>query len=158
MLILLDIDGVMVPQKSWKPVEQLNDGFSKFSEKSIRSLNRIISETHASIILTSSHKSRYSVSKWRDIFKNRGINTSITLLDENTRNLNRKEEILNWLKNRHTNEDYIIIDDDKSLNALPSNIKKLCILTSPLIGLDENSYDMTKIITKSQPHKELVNY
>lgn len=76
MLILLDIDGVMVPANSWKKPEFHDDGFPMFSVQSIRALQKIISETHATILLTTSHKWVYSLQKWRDIFKSRGITAS----------------------------------------------------------------------------------
>ena len=44
MLIFLDIDGVMVPAKSWKSPELLDDGFPEFSSAATRVLNLIISE------------------------------------------------------------------------------------------------------------------
>jgi len=136
MLILLDIDGVMLSASSWKPVEKLDDGFSNFSPRAVSNLQRIISETGASIILTTSHKSTYSLYQWHNIFKKRGINVSIVgKLDDNTTFLSRKEEILNWqFKNKGIN-DYVIIDDDKSLNGLPSIIKEKVVLTSPMVGL-----------------------
>ena len=136
MLILLDIDGVMLSASSWKPVERLDDGFSSFNPRAVSSLQRIISETGASIILTTSHKSTYSLPQWRKIFKKRGIDVSIVgKLEDNTTFLTRKEEILNWqLKNKSVN-DYVILDDDKSLNSLPSSIKEKLVLTSPMMGL-----------------------
>ena len=64
MIILLDIDGVMVPASSWKTPEFLNDGFPNFSPRAINSLNKIISKTNASILLTTSHKSKYPIASW----------------------------------------------------------------------------------------------
>lgn len=149
MLILLDIDGVMVPAASWKPVEPLADGLPRFSSTAVNNLKKLISETRASIVLTSSHKSRFNASEWESIFKSRGIEASIELLDKNSDDLNRKEEILNWY-DTHSNEDFIIIDDDKSLNDLPDNIKHNLVLTRPLIGLNEETYnDVIDIISHS---------
>lgn len=151
MLILLDIDGVMVPGSSWKPVELLNDGFAKFSSKAVINLKKIISETKASIVLTTSHKSKFSVEEWERIFNNRDLKVSIKKLNETINNLTRKDEILDWFNNRTNQEDFVIIDDDKSLNGLPSNIKVKCVLTSPLIGLDEDSaLNAIDILKKSQ--------
>ena len=45
MIILLDIDGVMVPASNWKTPEFLNDGFPNFSPRAINSLNKIILKT-----------------------------------------------------------------------------------------------------------------
>jgi len=143
MLILLDIDGVMVPANSWKRPEFLIDGFSAFSMKSIDALKKIIIETDANIILTTSHKSKYNIPKWLEIFKLRGIDINrIDRLSDNYANLNRKQEILNWYNsNQNLNEHFVILDDDKSLNALPNQLKEHLVLTSPLVGLTEELAD-----------------
>ena len=135
MLILLDIDGVMVPTTSWKPTEILSDGFANFSARAITNLQTIIYNTGASILLTTSHKSRYSNSEWEEIFKRRGIVTNINTLEPNEDNLNRKEEILRWFTKTSISESFVILDDDKSLNGLPSNIKNNAIVTSGTVGL-----------------------
>jgi hypothetical protein len=138
MLILLDIDGVMVPAASWKPTPILDDGFPAFSHKSVANLNRILTETGASIVLTTSHKSSFSITEWQSIFKNRGLNVTIQKLDDNIFNLSRKDEILNWIDNKWSNENFVIIDDDKSLNGLPVELKEKLVLTRGLVGLDED--------------------
>jgi hypothetical protein len=131
--ILLDLDGVMIKNKSWEPVELLEDGFCAFDETATKNLNRLISETGACIILTTSHKVKYSVSEWTDIFKNRGI---VTDVDKLNTDVDRFSEVLGWFENKSTNN-FIILDDDKSLNNLPSAIKCRLVLTSPMIGLTE---------------------
>ena len=143
MLILLDIDGVMVPANSWKRPEFLNDGFSAFSMKSIDALKKIIFETDANILLTTSHKSKYNIPQWLEIFKLRGIDINrIDRLSDNYSNLNRKQEILDWYNsNQNLNEHFVILDDDKSLNALPNQLKEHLVLTSPLVGLTEELAD-----------------
>ncbi len=92
MLILLDIDGVMVPANSWKKPEFHDDGFPVFSSGSVNALQKIIAETGASLLLTTSHKSRYTIAQWRNIFKSRGINAKhIHRLPGNTLQSGRKE-------------------------------------------------------------------
>lgn len=151
MLILLDIDGVMVPGNSWRPVEFLNDGFMKFSDKAVISLKKIISETNATIVLTTSHKSKFTITQWENIFSNRNLNVPIKKLNNSIDNLSRKDEILDWFNNRTIQENFVIIDDDKTLNGLPENIKAKCVLTSSLIGLDEyKAFDAINILKKSQ--------
>lgn len=140
MLILLDIDGVMVPANSWKKPEFLDDGFPTFNLRSVKALQKILSETDASILLTTSHKTKYKVSQWRDLLKSRGINSkNIKCLSTNSLFTNRKDEILEWYSKKHIpNEGFVIIDDDKMLNGLPENIKNNLILTSPSVGLTED--------------------
>ena len=150
MLILLDIDGVMVPANSWKKPEFDDDGFPMFSVKSVRALQKIISETKASVLLTTSHKEKYSLHKWRDIFRSRGISISgITRLTKNDLSLNRKDEILNWYQSKHKpNEHFVIIDDDKLLNGLPNGIKENLVLTSSSVGLTDELADNAISILK----------
>jgi len=143
MLILLDIDGVMVPANSWRKPELLEDGFAAFDVKSINAFQKIIAETDASILLTTSHKSKYSIAQWISIFKLRNIFVkNISTLADSNSNLSRKEEVLNWYQSEHrSTENFVIIDDDKSLNALPNNIKANLVLTSSSVGLTNELAD-----------------
>ncbi len=152
MKILLDIDGVMVPATSWKPAETLADGFAAFSRNAVVHLNRIIAETGASIVLTTSHKSSFSLSQWLEIFSARGINVGIERLDDNADNLSRKEEILKWL-GTGTEESFVIIDDDKSLNGLSTTLKERLVLTSPMVGLNEYHADVAIHILLKETHE-----
>lgn len=137
MKILLDIDGVMVPAASWKMPDLREDGFPDFSKKAVVALNRILSDTNASIVLTTTHKSRYAVEAWETIFANRGIRARISKLNITEDFKSRKEEVLEWLVSSHNKETFVIIDDDKSLSDLPAEYKQNLVLTSPLIGLNE---------------------
>ena len=138
MLIYLDIDGVMVHANSWKRPEILEDGFSAFSFKAIKSLEKIISHSGAEIVLTTSHKTSYSINEWHGIFNRRNIRVNkISRLPENINFLNRKEELLEWFNEDRISENFIIIDDDKSLNGLPPILKEKLIQTSPSVGLTE---------------------
>jgi hypothetical protein len=152
MLILLDIDGVMVPANSWKKPEFHDDGFPMFSAKSVQALQKIISETNANVLLTTSHKSSYTLAQWRKIFSSRGISANkIDKLPHNHSNADRKAEILNWYRLKHKpNEHFVIIDDDKSLNSLPDNIKENLVLTSSLVGLTDEIADSAISILKQR--------
>jgi 16S rRNA C1402 (ribose-2'-O) methylase RsmI len=138
MLIFIDIDGVLVQAKSWKQPSFLNDGFYEFSAKSVGVLQKIIGPDDT-VLLTTSHKSRFSLDEWKQLFLSRGIiiNNLGKLKEEHLR-LSRKDEIINWFKTNTINEDFVIIDDDKSLNDLPEYIKNHLVLTSPYIGLTES--------------------
>ena len=95
MLILLDIDGVMVPGNSWKRPEFLNDGFPAFSTRATQALQKIISETSADIVLTTSHKCNYTLEEGISIFNARGFKLDkINRLPENTNYSSRKEEVI----------------------------------------------------------------
>jgi len=136
MLILLDIDGVMVPAKPWSAPPILEDGFSMFNSKSVIALNEILSKSNADILLTTSHKNRFSIEKWKQLFKSRGINfNKIGRLPENSSSVNRKQEVLNWYSLNQRIKEFVIIDDDTSLNGLPEVLKSRLVSTKPLIGL-----------------------
>ena len=141
-MIFLDIDGVMLSAASWKPVENLEDGFSAFSKRAVDCLNQLIQNTNASIVLTTSHKSRFTREQWNQIFLSRNMSVTIfDKLEDNSESLNRKDEILNYLKAHQLIENYVIIDDDKSLNDLPHAIKQKLVLTSSIIGLTQENIE-----------------
>ena len=146
MLFFLDIDGVMVPAKSWKTPEFLNDGFPAFSNNATRALQSLISEEDT-IMLTTSHKSNYSIEEWKCIFKNRGFNIEkIKSLPQNLNSISRKDEIVNWFNVNGVDDGFVIIDDDKSLNELPNYLKDNLIQTSSHIGLTEEHVETIKSI------------
>jgi hypothetical protein len=159
MLIFLDIDGVMVPAKSWQRPDILEDGFVDFSSKAVRVLQDILAQNAiTTIILTTSHKSRFSLSQWKIIFERRGLNViKLESLNDNTDFQSRKVEILNWFDSNDVQEDFIIIDDDKSLNDLPKFYKDRLVLTSSLIGLNESHWAVIQDIVSTQLNLSLVN-
>ena len=152
MLIFLDIDGVMVPAKSWKSPEFLDDGFPAFSPIAVRVMQKLI-DTDTTVILTTSHKAKYSIDKWKNIFAMRGLLVNnLSSLTTNSIFTKRKDEILNWFNLNQVNEDFLIIDDDKSLNDLPSDLKENLLLTSPMIGLTESDVDYVKLNSQRRLH------
>lgn len=129
----------MVPAKSWSAPRLLEDGFPAFTHNSVNSLNQILHITNATIVLTTSHRNRFSEIEWSSIFSKRGIEANIQKCPSEIDNrVPRIELILNWLDLNSTLSNFIIIDDDKSLNDLPLNLKQNLILTSPLIGLNDS--------------------
>jgi len=77
--------------------------------------------------------------EWKKIFRNREIYIAkINALPDNVHHLSRKDEIMNWFFANRIVENFVIIDNDTSLNDLPNSLKKHLILTSPYIGLTED--------------------
>ena len=123
--------------------------------KSVNALQRILSETDASVLLSISLKSRYDIPQWENLLKTRGINPKkIHRLTSNSLQTSRKDEILDWYENQHQpNEEFVIIDDDKMLNGLPDKLKNNLVLTSPSIGLtDQLADDAISILLKRDLH------
>lgn len=138
MLIFLDIDGVMVPATSWKTPQNLEDGMPMFSEKATNALRSLIS-SNTTVILSTSHRNRFTINEWKGIFERRGIriNNLLSLGPTNDFKI-RKDEIQDWFAMNNVDEDYVIIDDDTRLNALPKYLKEHLILTSPIVGLTQD--------------------
>ncbi len=148
MLIFLDIDGVMVPAKSWKSPELHNDGFAVFSNKATYVLQSLMAEDTA-VMLTTSHKGNFTIEEWKSIFKNRGINIkNLGCLPANVNNYTRRDELVNWFNTNNVNEDFIIIDDDNSLNELPGYWKEHLLQTSPYIGLTEEHLEIARMMLR----------
>ncbi len=146
MFLFLDIDGVMVPARGWKVPEFLSDGFPAFSNKASHALQQFLS-AEDTVMLTTSHKANFSIEEWKAIFRNRGVNIEKLLtLPENTAHLSRFEELMNWFWENPVEEDFVIIDDDTSLNGLPALLKKNLIQTSPYIGLTEAHLEEARVI------------
>lgn len=152
MTILLDIDGVLVTAPSWKVPEQLADNFMKFNEAATKNLAKLYSVTSASIVLTTTHRINFSIEKWFDIFNSRGLNFQ-NISKINNRNSvaalpDRATEIKEWVEKFGGQSNYLVIDDDLSINGLSDNIKERCILTKPLIGFDKYSLEKALNILK----------
>jgi len=151
MKFFLDIDGVMVHANPHKSVEFDEDGFYKFNSIAVETLNSVIHDNDEDeLILSTSHRFRFSVIEWQKIFNSRGVFTkNISILNLPLQNrLTRKTEIINWISERNLNsDDIVIIDDDKSLNDLPAYLKRRLVLTNPYVGLNDSS-DLNKVLNR----------
>jgi hypothetical protein len=103
----------------------------------VEGIQKMIAATGASIVITSSHKSSFSLPQWNMIFRNRGIVTGISKLEDNRDALSRKDEITRWFGKHQPAGPFVIIDDDTSLNDLPKDLKSRLVLTKSLVGLNE---------------------
>ena len=112
MLIFLDIDGVLVPATSWKTPELLEDGFPMFTQKATKALQNILSPS-TRVILSTSHRDRYSIDQWKEIFKKRGLHIeNLERLAPARIPTKRKDEIQEWFNSHPVPDKFVIIDDD----------------------------------------------
>lgn len=153
MVILLDIDGVLVTNPIWEKVELLGDGFMKFNENARNNLIELYDVTKAKIILTTTHRISYTIDDWKLIFHKSGLFfENISKINEVTNIAeikNRGIEIKNWVENEGKNLNYVIIDDDTSINSLENYIKERAVLTNKFIGFDKESKEMAFKILKN---------
>lgn len=142
MKFVLDIDGVMVHANPHRRVELEDDGFYKFNSKAVDIFNSMFRTTKDELILSTSHRFKYSVNEWKTILKNRGISSKrISILEsvtsKNSR-VTRRSEIESWIVKHHVDyDDVVILDDDKSLNELPFGLKQRLCLTNSYTGLND---------------------
>jgi hypothetical protein len=145
MVILLDIDGVLVTEPSWKKVEIGADGFMLFNKQSAENLVDILSLTGADVVLASTHRISFTIERWLEIFKIRGIaiNKLSKLNDRQSLSdmQDRGSEIQEWI-HKNCEANYVIIDDDLSINNLPEAIKQRWVTIKPYIGIDADARQM----------------
>ncbi len=133
-VILLDLDGVMITTKPWESDFILADDFAEFNPRAVTKLNQLLKETGYDIVLTSARRYVHDIDQMNEFFKTRGIEGHIIdylpLYDLGLR-YSRFYEVMRFIQKYRPNN-YLVIDDDKSLNKLGG--EKL-ILTDPMIGL-----------------------
>lgn len=152
MKFLLDIDGVMVHANPHQPVDLEEDGFYKFNAIAVNILKSVLYETKDEVILSTSHRFKYDINRWKEIFLSRGLKMNhISIIETSypsSRRISRKTEIEHWISENHIkSSDVVIIDDDKSLNDLPKDLKDRLVLTNPYTGLNDIT-DLTSILKR----------
>lgn len=134
MKVFLDIDGVMVHGNPQRSVEIAEDGFYVFMTRAIDIFNQIKTDE---IILSTSHRNRFSVDEWIVLLKNRGLQFStLTKMEYFGSYISRREEIEKHIQIHHLHpEEILILDDDKSINSMSSALKERAVVTQSFLGL-----------------------
>lgn len=135
-ILILDLDGVLITNPSWKADRIHSDGYSEFNESCIENLNRLLTLVEFDIWLSSTRRTVKTLIEFNLIFKNRGIKKEIVgFVPEYEDCKNRKDEVLKFIA-EFKELDFLIIDDDKSLNGLECGIKEKLILTELTKGFN----------------------
>lgn len=133
-IVLLDLDGVLITTKPWESDQLLEDGFAEFNKRAVNKLNEYLESTGYDIVLTSTRRYTIEIDQMNEFFKVRGINGQIIdylpLYDLDLR-YSRYDEVIRFIM-KHRPENYLVIDDDKSLAKLGND---KWIKTDPMIGL-----------------------
>jgi len=148
-VIILDLDGVLILTPNWKSDEMHSDGYSEFNINCVRNLNSLLDNLDAELWLSSTRRFSKTLKQFQEIFKNRNIKASlIGFLPGGTVGTERKIEIDTFLDHEPI-RNFLIIDDDKSLNGLESDRKQFWVQTELLIGLNtEKLNEALEIIKK----------
>lgn len=135
--LILDLDGVLITTPPWKADEMDYDNYSKFNSTYVQNLNTLLTKYTFEIWLSSSRRKTKTIEEFNQIFKNRNLSQSIEgFVPHYPDSKSRKEEIIEFIA-QYEIEDYLILDDDKSLNDLPKSIKCNLILTDFFKGFDD---------------------
>ncbi|KXX71161.1 HAD domain-containing protein [Flammeovirga sp. SJP92] len=148
--LILDLDGVLITTPMWKADEIDADGYSKFNANCVTNLNKLLSVFECDIILSSTRRTVKKLDEFNEIFKYRQINCPIkSFLPIYDHCKNRKEEIEQYI-NESDIVDFLIIDDDKSLNSLNPSIQNKLVRTELIKGFNEEKLnEAIRIIKRS---------
>jgi hypothetical protein len=148
--LILDLDGVLITTPSWKADEIEFDNYSKFNSECVENLNNLLLSFELDIWLISTRRTVKTLEEFNIIFKNRKITQKICgFVPEYGETKNRKEEVIRFVEDNNL-KNYIIIDDDKSLNGLNTKMKENLILTELMKGFNlEKLNDAKNRIKKS---------
>jgi len=153
MVILLDIDGVLVTEPSWRKVESEADGFMRFNKESADNLRDILEQTNAAVVLTTTHRINFTNKQWLEIFRVRGISVgNISKLNDKQSLAEMKDrgtEIEDWVRSNH-DTNFVILDDDQSINQLPEWIIKRWVKIKPFKGIDDEAKEKALSILLEQ--------
>jgi hypothetical protein len=151
-VILIDLDGVLITTPSWKADIIHTDGYSDFNETTVENLNALINQVDAELWLTSSRRSGKKLVEFNEIFKNRKILKELHgYIPGGNYGLDRLTEINAFLDHEPI-KNFLIIDDDNSLQDLDPKRKKYWVKTNPLIGFDKEC--LIEAIDKIKSWKE----
>lgn len=136
-ILILDLDGVLITTPLWKADEIELDGYSSFNKECVKNLNVLISSSDFEIWLSSTRRKQKSIADFNRIFELRNIQQPIfDYLPEYKDCKSRRQEIEKFLSEKEP-LNFLIIDDDKSLNELPETIKAKLVLTEIMKGFNE---------------------
>src|ERR1035438_6509487 len=138
-VVFLDIDGVLNSKQWYAHDAASHEGISPSSsarrlwERSIdpdcvQRLNRILQQTGAVVIVSSSWRKKHALSEIFRILESRGFRGEFAGATSATATLSRTEEIAAWLKeNRSPGAAYVVVDDE-----LTSGLPAERVITAPV--------------------------
>lgn len=161
LIVFLDVDGVLNSEetcKKWhektgkggyggffKEEEVCTDENVKWGQDLVNNLKRIITETKAKIVISSTWRKFFSIDKFKEMFKVYGWSDAPVI--DMTPKLNsryRGEEVVAWVKENPI-DNYVILDDDTDF--LQFQIANF-VNTNPNFGLTkEDAEKAIKILT-----------
>lgn len=148
--LILDLDGVIITTSPWRADEIAADGYSEFNAKCVQNLNSLLQEYEFEIWLSSTRRMVKTIDEFNIIFQNRNVaNTISGFLPVYAECNSRKEEVEKFVLDNELT-DYLILDDDKSLNSLLPNMKQNLVSTELLQGFTTERLEYALSILKKE--------
>ena len=137
-VLFLDLDGVLITTPQWKQDELDADGYSKFDSKCVNHLNTLLGQQTFEIVLSSTGRRTKNIAVFNRIFSFRGIAKFIDrFLPEYDPIKSRSDELSKFIGDASF-EEFIILDDDKSLNGASVEIRNKWVGTEQHRGFDSD--------------------
>jgi len=131
-VLILDLDGVLITTPTWKADTMDTDGYSAFNQSCVQNLNQLLEIGDFEIWLSSTRRTVKTLQEFNLIFKNRHISQNIEgFVPQYPNCKNRKEEIIHFLED-YKIDDFLIIDDDKTLYDLDKERKEQHLVSTNL--------------------------
>ena len=130
-VVFLDIDGVLNSKQWYAHDAASHEGTSLVSNERklwehsidpdcVQRLNRILQQTGAVVIVSSSWRKKHALSEIVSVLESRGFRGEVDGATSANGTLSRTEEIAEWLaENRPPGAAYVVIDDELT-SALPA--------------------------------------
>lgn len=141
-VIILDLDGVLITTPPWRRDELDIDNYSKFNEIAIANFNMLKNDLNFELWLISDRRRGKTLEQFNEIFKNRNINKQLDGMVPMYGYISRREELQKFISENKI-ENYIIIDDDSSLDELED--KDFWIKTKSLTGFGKEELNESKL-------------
>lgn len=147
-ILLLDLDGVLITTPAWQANPLSSDGYATFNTQAVACLNELLNQAPFEIWLSSSRRKGKTLEEFQVIFEHRGIIQPIAgYLPLYPKDYSRKEEVQAFIPSLQ-GQDFLIIDDDKSLNGLELAYKKRLVLTKYHQGFQKEQLELAITILK----------
>ena len=119
-IIFLDIDGVLVTRACYQVPDRSDSILRAFDPRCVLALQRIVSETQARIVVSSTWRqgTHEQFQRLRDHIAAQGITAPVVGRTPEFRGQDRGDEIADWLYGHPRITRFVILDDDDDMGHL----------------------------------------
>lgn len=107
-VVFLDIDGVLVTERTW---EQAIGDFAAFDADCVARLNDILQRSRAKVVVSSTWRLTTSLEKLARFFHEQGVVADLVDVTPDREDMNRTLEVQEWLDQADPVSSFVVIDD-----------------------------------------------